>query len=380
MPPTQPGVAPLKVLEVTSAHELDLFLRLPFTLYANDPSWVPPLLALDRRRLSSPPEGLELKLFMAVRGTEVVGTISVLRDPGYDKHAGRKVAWFGYFEAAEDRDVVPALVGRAAEQAAAWEADALRGPRNLTRFEQVGLTVEGFDRRPPFLQGHHARSYAPRLSEAGLQPHHDVLAYEIGLVDELGHPVPLPEGLSAKAEGCAIEGLELRRASRRTMTRDLEAAHQVLNAAYSTVPDTAPMPRSRFVGLGRVFLAAANPELLQLALVRGAPAAFAVCFPELNEALVAARGRVLPLGWLRTALATSSVRTASFKLIGVVPKLRGTGLHAVMIRAIVEGVRRAGYTRMEASVIDERNGPMRSVVEGAGMEVYRRYRFYERTL
>ena len=51
-----------------------------------------------------------------------------------------------------------------------------------------------------------------------------------------------------------------------------------------------------------------------------------------------------------------------------------------MERLQSEGVRGAGYERLEASVIDERNGPMRAVVEHAGMTVYRRYRFLERPL
>jgi len=45
---------------------------------------------------------------------------------------------------------------------------------------------------------------------------------------------------------------------------------------------------------------------------------------------------------------------------------------------VVKGVRDAGYTRIDGSLIDERNGPMRAVVEGIGMTVYRRYRFYQR--
>ena len=74
------------------------------------------------------------------------------------------------------------------------------------------------------------------------------------------------------------------------------------------------------------------------------------------------------------------IETAAFKLIGVVPELRGSGLHAALIAGVVAGAQRAGYRRMDGSVIDERNGPMRGVVEGVGMTVYRRYRFYEGTL
>ena len=74
------------------------------------------------------------------------------------------------------------------------------------------------------------------------------------------------------------------------------------------------------------------------------------------------------------------MRTASFKLLGVLPAYRGTGLHAVLIREAIRGIRRAGYDRLEASLIDERNRPMRHIVESAGMRIYRRYRVYEQRL
>ena len=72
--------------------------------------------------------------------------------------------------------------------------------------------------------------------------------------------------------------------------------------------------------------------------------------------------------------------TASFKLLGVLPIYRGAGLHALLICEAINGVARAGYQRLEASLIDERNGPMRSIVEGAGMEIYKRFRVYEQAI
>jgi GNAT superfamily N-acetyltransferase len=310
-------------------------------------------------------------LFLAERDGRVVGTISALRDKGYEEDKGEKVAWFGFFEVEDDPEAVAALVLAAAEQARSWGADRLRGPRNLTRVEFVGLTVEGHDKLPPFLQGHHPPRYLRHLEAQGFGPHHDVLAYETAVRT-------LPPALAAKAAACEIPGLVVRSTSRRTMSRDLVAAHDVLNSAFRTVPDVAPMPRAAFVSLGRTFLAFADPALLQLATVDDRAVGFAACFPELNEALVAVRGRLLPLGWARLLQGLRAVRTASFKLIGVVPELRGSGVHARLIANVVEGVRGAGYERLEASVIDERNGPMRAVVEHAGMTVYRRYRFLER--
>lgn len=370
----------IDVREVRGPADLGAVLDLPARLYAGDPSHVPSLRALDRRRIRSFLRRGDLALFVARRGDEVVGSISALRDRDYEADKGEKVAWFGFFECVDDREVADVLVRAASERARSWGAERLRGPRNLTRVEFVGLTVDGFERLPPFLQGHHPPYYLRLLEGSGFAAHHDVLAYDIPLVDADGRRRALPEGLRAKAAACDLPGLVVRGSSRRTMGSDLVAAHEVLNSAFRTVPDVSPMPRAAFVSLGRTWLMFADPALLQIALLDGRPVGFAACFPEVNEALVHARGRLLPLGWLRLLRGLRHVRTASFKLIGVVPDLRGSGLHARLIENVIGGVLHAGYQRLEASVVDERNAPMRAVVEHAGMTVYRRYRFVEKSL
>jgi GNAT superfamily N-acetyltransferase len=370
----------LTVRRVEGRADLRRALELPYELHAQDPAWVPPLRVLVRHRTRRFLKDEVLALFVAERDGKVVGTISALRDRDFEKARGERVAWWGYFETVDDPEVVAALFECATQVARGWGATHLRGPRDLTRMENVGLTVEGHDKLPPFLQGHHPPYYQRLVEGAGLTKHHDVLAYDISVLDEQGRIKEIPEAIRQKAAAVQIPGLVVRSASRRTLGQDLLAAHTVLNESYQTVPDVAPMPRAAFVSLGRTYLAFADPNLLQIATADGRPVGFAACLPEINEAIVAARGRLLPFGWARIARALRHVRTASFKLIGVVPELRGTGLHAVMIQAIVEGVRTAGYHRVDGSVIDERNGPMRAVVEHIGMEIYRRYRFYERAL
>lgn len=371
---------PLTVRPVDGRRDLDALLALPHRLHAGDPAWVAPLTAVVRRRVDGFAREGSLRLFVAERDGQVVGSISALRDRGFERDQGERVAWFGFLELEDDAAVANALFDAASDQARAWGAVALRGPRDLTRLENVGLTVDGHDRLPPFLQGHHPAYYQRLVEGVGLEQHHDVLAYEIAVRGPGGELRDLPPEVAAKAREVDIPGLEVRAARRWTIGRDLRLAHAVLNEAYRTVPDVAPIPEATFVSLGRPYLAIADPRLLQLATVGDRPVGFAACLPELNEAFHAARGALLPVGWARIARDLRRVRTASFKLIGVVPDLRGTGLHARLIANVVDGVRAAGYHRVEASVIDERNGPMRAVVEGIGMTVYRRYRFYQRQL
>ncbi|MEQ1507798.1 MAG: GNAT family N-acetyltransferase [Myxococcota bacterium] len=370
----------LRVRRVESSEDLSAALALPARLHAEDPSWVAPIDWIRRRRTRAFLRSGSLALFVAERDGRVVGTISALRDKAFERDKAEKVAWFGYFETEDDPAVAEALFAAATDTARGWGATHLRGPRDLTRFEHVGLTVEGHDTVPPFLQGHHPRYVQPLVEAAGFVRHHDVLAYDISVRDPSGARRTIPPHVRAKADEVDIPGLEVRQAHRRSMGHDLRQAHAVLNTAFQTVPDVAPMPQAAFVSIGRPYLLVADTGLLRIATVNGEPVGFAACFPDINEAVGRANGSLLPLGWARVAAGLRHARTASFKLLGVVPQYRGTGLHARLIADVLEGVLAAGYERVEASVIDERNGPMRGVVEHIGMSVYRRYRFYERAV
>jgi GNAT superfamily N-acetyltransferase len=371
----------ITVERLDAPHTSDALFALERRLLAHDPCWVPPLERLERRRLR-PSNALfqhaDLAVFLARRGTDVVGSLSALVDHGYNQHKGAAICWFGYVAFEDDAEVVGRLFDAVREQARAWQCTELRGPRNLSRVDQVGLTVEGFDRLPPMMQNTHPAYYVTRLAEAGLQPHHDRLAYEIGLYQPDGSPRPLPDKLQAKADAVDVEGLVVRRARWRSMQSDLSDAHTVLNAAYQTVPDVSPMPRATFLAMGRAFLTVADRRLVQLAYVGRRPIAFTVCLPEINEALVHTGGRLR--GLADAYRHRHEIRTAAFKLIGVLPEYRASGVHARMVEAVVEGARAAGYTRIDGSIIDERNAPMRAVVEGAGMQVYRRYRLFQQDL
>ena len=373
----------LTVQPVRGRADLRAFVGFPRRLYADDPSFVPPLELLLRRKLS-PRNPLfrdaDMVLLLARRGREVLGTVSVLRDRRHERHTGERVAFFGFFECVDDTAVARALLERATVQALAWGATSLRGPRNLSRVEAVGVLVEGADTRPPFMGGHTPPYYRRLLEELGFTEHHDVLAYDIELLDEDGAQVPIPDKLQEQADAVDIPGLQLRPTRWRTLGQDLRLAHAVFVEAFRDVPDNTPMPLRQFLYLGRLLIALTHTSMLQLATIDGKAAGFALCFPEVNEAIVNARGRLFPFGWLRLLLGLRGIRTASFKLIGVLPEYRSSGLHALMIRRAVEGCREAGYGRLEASLVDARNHKIRKVIEPSGMQVYRRYRVYEREL
>lgn len=356
------------------------FLDFPGRLYASDAAWVAPLREWQMRRLApSNPffRDATLEMFVAKRGSEVVGTISALRDRRWEEQKKERASFFGFFESVDDPEVASALIATAKDRARAWGMATLRGPRNLTRIEDVGVTIEGHATRPPLLAGHHRPYYQALVEGQGFHKQHDVLAYDASLLAADGTPRQLPAALQKKADDVSIDGLVIRRARYRSLSSDLRDAHHVFSEAFKAVPDTYPLPLDQFLNLGRALIAFTDRNLMQIAYVKGEPVAFALCVPEMNEAIAGAHGKLLPFGWTGFVRGLRRVHTASFKLIGVIPEHRSTGVHAKLIEHVIDALRTIRYDRLEASLIDERNGPMRKVVEGAGMAVYRRYRIYD---
>ena len=229
----------------------------------------PPVGAWVRRRLDPRRNpflrSAELELYGAWRGNELVGTISALRDHAHEAHRKESVAFFGFFECRDDPEAARALFDTASARARAWGADLLRGPRNLSRVEEVGLTIEGHDRVSPMLAGHQPARYRALVEGEGFVPHHDVLAYEADLVDGDG-PRPLPAHLEAAADAIDLPGLRITTPRWYALGRDLGLAHEVFVEAFRDVPENTPMPRSQFVALGGGLTLLTDPRMLQLGL------------------------------------------------------------------------------------------------------------------
>jgi hypothetical protein len=108
--------------------------------------------------------------------------------------------------------------------------------------------------------------------------------------------------------------------------------------------------------------------------------------PNLNEAIAPLNGHLLPLGWLRLLwrLKVRPPRTARVPLMGVRKEFQfsrlGPALALLLIEAEWHRCQQRGIEGVELSWILENNAGMRSILEGIGSDIYKRYRIYEKSL
>ena len=103
----QTNEGPLRVVPVEGRRGLRQFIRLPWSIYLDDPAWVPPLLMERRQHLSSRNpffEHAKCKFWLAYRGATPVGRISAQVDQLHLQRYEDSTGFFGLLEAEDEAE------------------------------------------------------------------------------------------------------------------------------------------------------------------------------------------------------------------------------------------------------------------------------------
>jgi len=374
----------VEVRRVSGRADLDRFIRLPNTLYRGDPAWVPPLL-LERRAALSPRSNPwfrhgEAAFWIAQRHGRDVGRISAQEDRLVRGPDNRGPAHFGLLAAEDDGEVFAALLAAAEGWAMSRGLRVMQGPFSLSINEQAGLLISGFD-TPPMLMMPHDPPYAGvRLTELGYRKERDLLAY---LCETSG---VLPAAATNIVARGLPAGITLRPLRRAALREEVSALIDIFNDAWAGNWGFTPFTEEEVAHLAAELRPLLHERLVWFVETAGRPVAFAVCLPNLNEAIRDLSGRLLPFGWaqLLWRLKVAGIPTARVPLMGVrrhmTTGLMGRLLPLFLVDALRREALSLGIKRIEMSWVLEDNLPMRNLAEALGAHVYKTYRVYAKDL
>jgi hypothetical protein len=365
-------------LRIAPARSARAFLEAQRGFYRGDPSYVPPLTLLDAAQLTPRRNAFfaraQAAFWLAHEGGRCVGRISAVRNLAHDEFWRDRVGFFGHFEAASAA-AARALVESAATWLAAAGASVLRGPIDLSTNYRTGLLVEGEPGPPAMLMPYNPPHYAPWLEACGLRKAKDVVALRVdtGTID-----ADRLRRLGAKvAERARVR---LRPLRRREFTAEMRRIWRLYNEVWERNWGFVPMAQAEFEREAHGFAPVCIPELIQFAEAGGEPIGFIIGLPDVNPAIRACDGRLLPLGWWRFRRALRRTTHLRVLTLGVQAAHRGRGVDAALINAVVvEGIAR-GFRSAECGWVLEDNLAMLGPLVALGARVFRRYRIYERPL
>ena len=376
----RPASEPVRIIPVSDSRDLRRFIRVPWSVYADDRAWVPHLLLERREQFSSRNPYFahaRCRFWLACRGTRPVGRISAQIDELHQQRYRDAAGFFGFLEAENEAETFHDLLSTAEVWLREQGMARIRGPFNFSINQECGLLVDGYDTPPMIMMGHSRPYYSARLIAEGYEGIKDLLAYR--LPTDFRSPRFMKTVLDKAAGSARVRPLR-----RSRFAEDLEVIRDIFEDAWSTNWGFIPFTEDEVRHLGSSLRLLVDDDAVQIAEVDGEPAAMIVAFPNLNEVIRDLDGRLLPFGWLRLLwrLKVRYPKTARVVLMGVRKRFQRSALGAALGLLLIDALRgygiRRGVEDVELSWILEDNMPMRNMLTMVGAVPYKRYRIYEK--
>jgi len=378
-------MASVSIRPVRTRSELKRFVKVPFRLHRESEQWVPPLIFermqfLDRKKNPWFEHG-EAEYFLAERDGEPVGRITAHIDHRWDEYQGGKDAMFGFFEAAEDPEVVRALLDAASEWALARGRERLLGPMDFTTNDEIGILIEGFERKPMILEPWHPPYYQRLIEAEGFGKAMDVLMWELRMGELKEGEKFDPSIHEAADKALRDEGIVIRNMRKRDMANEVRRFMDVYNEAWGDNWGFVPITDAEVEFQAKNLKQVLDEEWTFMAEKDGEVVGAALTLPDINRVMAGLNGRLLPFGWAKFLLGKRKIDRLRVFALGVKHDYRHTGVAAGLYLEHIKMAAKPDKIHWgEMGWILETNKPMNRAMEGMGGKVVKKYRLYERSL
>jgi len=375
----------VEIRRVDGRRDLKRFVKVPFRLHRDHPQWVAPLI-FERMEFLNPRknpwfEHAEAQLFVAERDGEPVGRISAQIDSRWDEFQGGNDAQFGFFETTEDAEVTRALLEAASEWAAGKGRERILGPMDFTTNDELGILIEGFERRPMILEPWHPPYYQQLIEAEGFGKTMDLLMWELQFGELKEGEAFDPSIHVAAKKALEDEGITIRNMRKRDMAGEVKRFMEVYNEAWGSNWGFVPITDAEVSYQAKHLKQVLDENWTYIAEKDGEAVGAALTLPDINQVTAKMNGRLLPFGWLKFLTGKPKIDQLRVFALGVKHDYRHTGVAAgLYLRHLEEAAKPGGIGGGEMGWILETNKPMNRAMEGMGGKVVKRYRLYERSL
>ncbi len=363
---------------VLSKSELKQFIDFPHDLYEGDKNYVPELFIAQRDMLTAGKhptlKHLQLQLFLAKQGNKVVGRVAAIINKNHIKQVNKNEAFFGFFDAIDDYDVVTKLLDTVVDWHSKKDISHIIGPVNYTTNDPCGLLIDGFEHPPQVMMTYNKPYYQGYLEKYGFIKQMDLLSYWFG-----GYTIPERVMSLAKniEQRLLRNGITIRTANLKNFAQEAKSIKKIYNAAWDKNWGFVPFTDEEFDYVAKDMKLILDPDFVLIAEKNDEVIGFSLALPNINQIQKeVTRGRLLPTGIFKLLFNKSKIKSVRVITLGVLEPYRMLGIEACFYTKITEAVRRKKLDGGEASWILETNEMMNRELKNIGSTVYKTHRLY----
>ncbi len=363
----------IQVTEVTTPKDKKVFIKFPWTVYKDDPHWVPPLL-MDMKKMFNEKkhpfyEYGEMKLYLARKEGQVVGRIAAIKNPLYNEHHDPNTGFFGFFECFDDQAVANALFDKAGEQLKAWGYTFIHGPANPSSNYEYGLLIDGFNDSPRVMMSYNPEYYVKLVENYGFENLKNLLAYKVP-GEDADRSAKMKRVVDAVTRRYNVT---LRHIDFKRLDEEVALIKEIYNECWEPNWGHIPMTEAEFNDMAAGLKQFADAEFLTFVYCDGEVAGLSMTLRDMNFVTKQMNGKIFPFGWTKLFTQKKHIKWARVLILGVLPKFQKKGLDAVLYSEILRVGLKLGCKYAEGSWILEDNPMMNRGLQAINGEVYKTY-------
>ncbi len=370
----------LQLQEVVSKSDLKEFIHLPEKLHKNHTNWVPPIYK-DEWDYCNPGKNRAfsycdtIKILVRKKG-EVIGRIMGIINHRNNEEKKEKVARFSFFECINEREVSDLLLSYVEKWAAGKGMNKIIGPFGMCYHDPIGFMTEGFNERPSLTANYNFEYIISLLHSAGYGCEADLVVYKINISKEIP-----PAYIQIQKK--ALQNSKLRIlnfTSRKELRQYIHPVLKLMNESFTEIYGYSQLDENEMLDLANHFIPLLDPKLVVVVTYEDEIAGFMITIPSINEGIIAAKGHLFPLGFLKILKASKNASQLDLLIGGIKAKYRGLGIDVLIAVHIINVARKCGFKSIDSHLELESNWKMRAENERLGGTVYKKYRIFQKKL
>ncbi|MFH5883287.1 GNAT family N-acetyltransferase [Halalkalibaculum sp. DA3122] len=372
----------IEIKEMKTTSGLKAFVEFPFSLFEDNPYWVPPIIKeeLETFDQSKNPvfKNADAHFFLAFKDGRPAGRIVAIINWLEVNEQHKPKVRFGWFDAINDIEVTRALVQEVEKVGRRHQLQFMEGPVGFSNMDKAGMLVEGFEHPNTMITWYGLPYYKQHFEQLGFEREKEWVEFKIKI------PGEGPNDKVKRFSSLILEKYNLkvvRFSSKKEILKHVDKIFELVNDTYRNLSTFVPVQPEQVAYYKQKYFRYLHPDFINcVADSDGEIVAFAITMPSFAKALQRAGGRLFPFGWFHLLRARFFHQKAAFYLIGIKPEYQNKGLTSIIFKEMNEMFNRRGITEVETNPELEDNKAIQALWNSYENELHKRRRTYRREL
>jgi len=348
----------IDIKEVITKKDYFAFVKFPFSLYNNNPYWVPPLIKDEIETLDPNKNPVyknsSAKLFLAFRENKVVGRIAAIINWIEIKEVKKNKVRFGWYDVIDDVEVSKSLLNRVIDFGKENNMKTIEGPVGFSNLDKAGLLIEGFEEPNTIITLYNSPYYSSHLKKLNFKVAAKWVEYEIKIDDFESSPEKVKRFSKLIMERYKLTLLNFKKKDE--ILPYVDEMFKLLDQTYNQLQTYIPIQDYQITNYKNRFLKFVNPDYIKCIIdEEGKLICFSITMPSFTKALKKINGKISLLNSIHLLKAMYINNRASFYLIGVHPEYQNKGITAIIFNEMQKLFNKKNITTVETNPELEEN-------------------------